>query len=204
VTAHPPLASARRSAAAAWRAALAATLLREALLVVASTFFLALTARIRVALPFTPVPLTGQTLGVLLVGALYGPRRGLAAIALYLLEGASGAPVFNGGAGGLAVLLGPTGGYLAGFLPAAAIAGWLAKPGGPFWLRFGGLLAATLAVYLIGVPWLAAAGGLPLPRAIVAGVLPFVPGDVLKAGLAAAVLPAGAAVVRRLVAQHLR
>ncbi len=127
----------------------------EVALVLAGSIFLALTARISVTLPFSPVPITGQTLGVMLVGALYGPRRGALTVVAYLLEGLAGAPVFSAGRAGIGVLLGPTGGYIAGFIPAAVVAGALAGARRPVWLRLTGMILAVLTVYLIGVPRLA-------------------------------------------------
>ncbi|HEU5314654.1 MAG TPA: biotin transporter BioY [Chloroflexota bacterium] len=170
-------------------------LLREALLIAAGTAFLALTARISLPLPFSPVPITGQTLGVLVVGALYGPTRGAATVLAYLVEGAAGAPVFAAGRAGLSVLAGPTGGFLVGFVPAAAIAGFAGARRRAA-LRLAILLLATAAVYACGVPWLMAVTGLPLAAALAAGALPFLPGDVLKAGLAGGVTPAGARLLR--------
>ena len=170
-------------------------LLREVLLVALGTAFLALTARISVTLPFSPVPITGQTLGVLLIGALYGPRRGAATVLAYLAEGAAGAPVFAAGRAGPAVLLGPTGGFLVGFVPAAFLAGFAgARRRGA--VRVGVLLAASVVVYACGVPWLMAVTGMGTEAALAAGVLPFLPGDVLKAGLAAGVVPGGARLLR--------
>jgi biotin transport system substrate-specific component len=174
------------------------TILREVLLLVAGSIFLALTARISVPLPFTPVPVTGQTLGVLLIGALYGPRRGALAVLAYLAEGVAGVPVFAGGLSGLMVLLGPTGGYLVGFVPAAAIAGWLASSGRPLGLRIAGMVLATAVVYVVGVPWLAVVAGISLGAAVALGLVPFLAGDALKAVLAASVTPAGARVLARL------
>ena len=164
--------------------------MRELVLVLAGTLFLALTARISVPLPFSEVPLTGQTLGVLLLGALYGPRRGALTVVAYLAEGIAGLPVFAAGRFGLSVVLGPTGGFLLGFVPGAFIAG-LAAPTRRAALRLGILLAASLVIYAVGVPWLAVTRALPLQAALIAGMLPFIPGDVLKAGLAAGVTPAG-------------
>jgi biotin transport system substrate-specific component len=171
---------------------------RELALLAAASLFLALTARITVPLPFTPVPVTGQTLGVLLVGALYGPRRGALAVVAYLLEGIAGLPVFSAGRSGLPFLLGPTGGYLIGFVPAAAVAGMLGHGARPAWLRLAGLLLASVVVYVFGAPWLAIVAGRDLAGAISVGVLPFLPGDVLKAGLAAGVVPAGAGLLSHL------
>ncbi|MGH2367697.1 MAG: biotin transporter BioY [Chloroflexota bacterium] len=167
------------------------------MLLVVATVFLALTAWISIPLPFSPVPISGQTLGVLLIGALYGPWRGALAVVAYLLEGIAGAPVFSLGRAGLAVVLGPTGGYLVGFVPAAAIAGVLARVGRPAWLRLSGLALATITVYLVGVPWLAVVTGMPAGAAIVNGLIPFLAGDAIKAALAAGVTPAGAAFLAR-------
>jgi biotin transport system substrate-specific component len=172
-------------------------LLREVALLAAASVFLALTARISLPLPFSPVPISGQTLGVILVGALYGPRRGTLAVALSILEGAAGLPVFAAGRSGIGVLLGPTGGYIAGFLPAAAIAGVLAGSERRPAIRLAGSLLAGLAVYAAGVPWLMVVTGAPPGLAVVQGLLPFLPGDALKALVAAGVSPAGAALLAR-------
>jgi biotin transport system substrate-specific component len=171
---------------------------REGLLLVVASIFLALTARISVPLLFTPVPVTGQTLGVLLTGVLYGPRRGALAVLAYLAEGLAGAPVFAAGRSGLPVLLGPTGGYLVGFVPAAALAGCLAGSDRPVWRRLAGIALATLVVYAAGVPWLAVAAGLTFGAAAAKGLVPFLLGDALKALLAAGVTPPGAHVLARL------
>ena len=176
---------------------------RELLLVAAGALFLALTAQISVPLPFSEVPLTGQTLGVLLLGALYGPRRGAVTVIVYLAEGAAGLPVFALGRSGLPALLGPTGGFLFGFIPAAFIAGF-ARGSRRAALRVGTLLLATLVVYAFGVPWLAVTRALPLQTALVSGVLPFVPGDVIKAGIAAGVVPAGSRLLSLLPGFHAR
>lgn len=173
-------------------------MLREVALLLAASVFLALTARISVPLPFSPVPITGQTLGALLVGALYGPRRGTLAVVAYLLEGFAGAPVFAAGRAGIGVLLGPTGGYLVGFIPAAAVAGALATGRQPSWRRLAGLALAALTVYAVGVPWLSVVTGAPLAVAIGQGLLPFLPGDLIKVAIAAGVAPAGAALLARM------
>lgn len=180
------------------RRSTAALVGREIAFLLAASVFLALTARISILLPFSPVPVTGQTLGVLLVGALYGPRRGALAVLAYLAEGLGGAPVFAGGAAGPAVLFGPTGGYLVGFLPAAAIAGWLAGARRPVALRLAGLVLASLVIYVCGVSWLAYATGMGVPLALAKGMVPFLPGDTLKLLLAAGVTPAGATLLKRL------
>ncbi|WP_149540438.1 biotin transporter BioY [Siccirubricoccus phaeus] len=149
-----------------------------------------LAASAQVSLPFWPVPATLQSLAVLLLGALGGGRLGLAAVALYLLEGALGLPVFAGAKAGPAVLLGPTAGYLLGFLPAAWIAG-LAARGSGLWRQAALLTLAHLALFLPGVLWLAGFTG--LERAWMAGFLLFLPGTLVKTALALAVLRAAGA-----------
>lgn len=147
-------------------------------------------AYVRVPLPFTPVPITGQTLGVMLSGGLLGPWIGLLSQALYLLLGAIGLPVFAGGHGGLGVLFGPTGGYLWSYPLAAALTGWFLKGREPSWWNiFGGVVLGGIgAIYLLGVLQLALVTGMGLGKAILAGALPFLPGDFLKAGVAATVI----------------
>ncbi|HET7768232.1 MAG TPA: biotin transporter BioY, partial [Chloroflexota bacterium] len=110
----------------------------------------------------------------------------VATVVAYLAEGVAGLPVFALGRSGLPVVLGPTGGFLIGFIPAAFIAGF-AGGSRRAALRLGILLIATLVVYACGVPWLAVTRAMPIQAALIAGMLPFVPGDVIKAGLAAGV-----------------
>lgn len=136
-------------------------------------------AWISIPIPLFPAPVTLQTLFVLLAGAVM-KRHGFLPVLLYLLLGVAGAPVFHNGTAGIGVLLGPTGGYLVGFVPAAAITGFAysrRRKG----IRIGGLLLATLVVYLFGVGWLVYSAALPLPHAIAVGALPFLPGDLMKA-----------------------
>ncbi|MCS6888331.1 biotin transporter BioY [Chloroflexus sp.] len=171
---------------------LAYPLVADTLLVVLGSLFVALSAQIRISLmPFSPVPITGQTLGVLLVGGLLGPRLGLAALLLYLLEGAIGLPFFAGGAAGYTHLFGATGGYLISFPIAAALTGWLAARGWDrrFPTAIAAMVLASLVIYLIGATWLAFFIG--AQNAIVKGVLPFLLGDAIKILLAAAALPGG-------------
>ena len=137
------------------------------------------------------MPLTGQTFGVLLTGMALGSRRGALAVALYVLEGAVGLPFFAGGAAGLVKLLGPTGGYLFAFPIAAFVAGLLAERG---WDRKPlttvlGMLLASLTIFFFGALWLSRFVGGIIP-ATVQGVLPFLPGDIIKSLLAAGLLPA--------------
>ena len=150
---------------------------------------IALGAQLEVLLPFTPVPLTGQTFGVLLAGVLLGSRWGALSAACYLLEGAVGLPVFAGGGAGALVFAGPTGGYLVGFLPAAWLAGTLAERG---WDRSpltagAAMLIGSSAIFACGL--LNLARFVPASGLLAAGLWPFLPGDLLKAALAAAALP---------------
>jgi biotin transport system substrate-specific component len=172
---------------------------RKVALVLAGVGILAASAWLSV--PFYPVPLTMQTLAVLLVGGMLGPVLGVSAVAGYLVLGAVGAPVFHNGLGGLLVLGGPTGGYLIGFLPAVFLMGWAARLAGP--ARPGhtgiraratagrrlvclalGAVAASVAIYALGLPWLALVGHLSLERTIDVGLVPFLLGDALKAAVA--------------------
>lgn len=164
--------------------------------VLGGSWLIALLAQI--SIPLQPVPITGQTFGVLLVGAALGARRGALALLAYLAQGLMGLPVFAGGTAGLGRLLGPTGGYLVGFAAAAALVGWLSERG---WdRRFVSTLAAmglgNLVIYALGAPWLAQFVG--WERALTAGVLPFLMGDVLKAFLAALALPSAWKLLSRL------
>jgi biotin transport system substrate-specific component len=171
---------------------------RSALVVVGFSLLTALAAQMVVPLPFTPVPLTGQTFAVLLTGALLGPRLGALAMLAYLAEGAAGLPFFRGGAGGVGHFSGATAGYLLAFPAAAYVTGLLAERG---WDRRFRTAAAAMAlgsfvILACGWAWLALMfkGG---AEAFRLGVAPFLPGDVLKIALAAAALPAGWALLRR-------
>lgn len=171
--------------------------LYDVALVLLGSALIALSAQVAVPIPLSPVPVTGQTFAVLLVGAALGRARGSAAVLAYLAEGAAGLPVFAGGLAGPAVLLGPTGGYLFGFVPAAWICGALAERG---WDRhlpgtLAAMIAGDLAIFAVGVPWLARFVG--PENAIAFGVAPFVAGNVAKIVLAACVLPAAWLCVRR-------
>jgi biotin transport system substrate-specific component len=164
--------------------------LRDLSLITLGALFVAALAQVRIPLPFTPVPLTGQTFAVLLVGAALGSKRGAASLALYTTMGALGLPFFAGGASGLAYMSGPTLGYLVGFLAAAYVVGLLAERGLERSVRTSlvPFLAGTLVIYIFGAGWLAILFG--LEQALALGVLPFLIGDALKMGLAALALPA--------------
>jgi biotin transport system substrate-specific component len=128
----------------------------QAVMVVSASLFVAFCARIALPLPFTPVPLTLQNFGVLLVGLLLGSWRGLAALALYVLEGAVGLPVFSpAGPGGIAQLLGPTGGYLFAYPLVAGLAGWIFERGNRSFARAAvGALLADVLLFIGGLSWL--------------------------------------------------
>ncbi len=172
--------------------------LRDLGLILAGSLFVAILAQISIPLPFSPVPITGQTFAVLLVGAVLGSRRGLASMVLYLMEGALGLPFFAGGSGGVHVLFGATAGYLAGFLAAAFLTGWLAEHGWDRRFRSSILIfiGGNLIIYVFGVAWLAIVLG-SLQKAILAGLLPFLIGDALKLLGAALALPAAWRLVDR-------
>ncbi len=168
----------------------------DAALVVFFSAFVGLTAQ--VAIPLWPVPLTLTTLGVLFTGAALGSKRGALALLLYLAEGAVGLPVFAGGASGVAYALGPTGGYLVGFVVAAGIVGLLAERGWdrrPIWTALA-MVVGNLIIYVLGVTWLAVFLGDP-GTALVQGMLIFVIGDLVKIAVAAFALPGGWALARR-------
>lgn len=160
------------------------------------SLFTALMAQVSLHLPWTPVPITGQTFAVLLTGAVLGPRLGFAALLLYLVEGALGLPVFAGFTGGPAALAGPTGGYLAGFPVAAALVGALAVRG---WdrrplLTAVAFVAGTAVIFGCGLAWLGVwlgmAGKLGSLGALLGmGLWPFLPGEVVKIVLAMVLLP---------------
>lgn len=161
----------------------------QLLLILAGSLLVALSAQIE--LPMWPVPVTMQTLAVLLVGGLLGSRLGALSLMLYLFEGAIGLPVFAGGAGSLAYFAGPTAGYLFGFVLAAYIVGWFCERG---WDRRVGtavivMLLGTASIYLLGLPWLARFTG--WDQVLQLGFIPFIPGDILKAIVAAVTLPMG-------------
>ncbi len=171
------------------------TLDRQIALVIAGSLIIAVSAQI--AVPLWPVPMTLQTLAVLIVGAALGPRLGAISAALYLLEGALGLPVFSGFAAGPHHLVGPTAGYLFAFPVAAAIAGYAAARGlcrRPA-LALIPMTTATLVILALGALWLSA---LSLD-AIAIGVLPFLPGAVIKIALGAMLAPRARQIVRRML-----
>jgi biotin transport system substrate-specific component len=166
----------------------------DAIAIVLGSLTIALLAQVVVRLPFTPVPVTGQTLGVLLVGGSLGARRGIAAVLLYLAEGAVGLPFFAAGAHGIDLLRlsAATGGYLWGFACAALVVGALSQRGWDRSIRssIGAMLLGEIIIYAVAVPWLAHALGTSSDKALELGLYPFVLGDTVKLLVAAGGLPA--------------
>jgi biotin transport system substrate-specific component len=185
-TRHFPL------AAVVWpdRADGRSSLLRTVILIALGTALLTLSAKINLPLPF--VPMTLQTLVVLVIGAAYGWRLGGTTVIVYLAEGAIGLPVFAGPVGGLAPLLGPTAGYLVGFVAAVVVTGWLSERG---WdrsvpLLFVAMGAGHIIILAAGFAWLAFGMKLGFEKAWLVGIAPFIAASVIKNALGAALVPA--------------
>jgi biotin transport system substrate-specific component len=160
-------------------------------LVIGGSLLIGLCAQVKILLPFSPVPVTAQTFAVLMIGTLLGSWRGSLCVLTYIVQGVAGLPVFALG-GGFAVLIGPTGGYLVGFIPAAYITGLLAQRG---WDRRIGttilaMVVGNIVIYAFGLLWLCCLTGINRKVPAV-GLYPFLVGDLLKIALAAAVLPSG-------------
>ena len=153
------------------------------------SFLIAILAQINIPVPFSPVPITGQTAGVLLVGALLGPRMGTLSICAYMLEGALGLPVFTGFKGGLIVFAGPTAGYLWGFIPAAFIMGRAAESGFTSRLTLSLLFctAASLLILCLGTLYFLIFQ-INISDAIKIGFYPFLFGDIVKSAVVAMIL----------------
>ena len=163
--------------------------IRHIVLIATGALFIYLTAK--VVIPRDPIPWTGQTFGVLVVGGALGARRGFAAVALYVLLGLVGLPFFAEGKGGTAVILGASGGYLIGFIIAGAVVGRLAELG---WdRRFGGslgmMLVGSFLIYAIGLPWLGNVLHLSPQDTIAKGLAPFILWDAAKLAVAAGIFP---------------
>ncbi len=165
--------------------------------VIGGSIFIALSAQISFFLPFSPVPVTGQTFAVLLIGALFGAKLGAAAVLAYLAEGAAGLPVFSAGGATIAHLIGPSGGYLVGFVGAAWIVGALAERG---WTAHPvtsavAMIAGAAVYFAVGAAWLGLFVG--AKNAVIAGVVPFLLGDALKIALVSIILPLATRYVTR-------
>jgi biotin transport system substrate-specific component len=177
-----------------------AGLLTDTLLVVGGTAFVALAAQVSIKLGFTPVPLTGQTFAVLLVGAALGSTRGALSLLLYLVVGIAGVPVYADHRHGWSVFSGATGGYIVGFVVAAALTGWLAERSWDkrFASSISAMLTGSVVIYICGVAWLHHYLGVNWSTTLDDGLYPFVPGDMLKVYLAAAALPGAWRLVDRM------
>lgn len=201
-----------------------ASLVRDVALVAAFAVITALFARITLPVPWSLVPITGQTFAVLLAGALLGSKRGALSQMAYLGIGATGVPLWFSATTtlGVAGIIGPSGGFLVGFIPMAFVVGFLAERGWDrrFWTAVAAMLIGEVVLYIFGVawmsrftnviaylynnaikgwPWLAS---MPGGLAFKAGVLPYIPGDLTKIVLAAAMLPSGWAILRSLKGQR--
>ena len=180
----------------------------DAALVVAGAALVALLAQVEV--PLWPVPITGQTLGVVVVGAALGARRGALSLLSYLVAGLAGRPVFAGFTGSIAAVAKPSFGFIIGFVIAAFVAGWFAERA---WdrkplLAFTGFVAASIVPFLVGVPYMAFVLNVVLGKDLgfsaimAAGVTPFIVGGLIKAAIAAVLIPAAWALVRRVDASR--
>jgi biotin transport system substrate-specific component len=171
-----------------------AALVADAVLVALGVALIAASAQLSIQLPHTPVPITGQTFAVLLVGGAYGATRGLATLAAYLVVGGLGYGVFAQHHSGWSVLSlsSASGGYLVGMLVAAAVVGWLADRGWDRrpWRSLPTMVLGNVVIYAFGVTWLAHALGVDAQQAWDLGVKDFLVGDAFKILLAAGLLPA--------------
>ena len=168
------------------------SLLTNAVLVVLGAAFVGLLAQISFHLSWTPVPITGQTLGVLVAGSALGARRGSASMALYWVAGMIGMPWYSNHAHGWTAATGATMGYLVGFIIAAGVCVWIAARGEDrsFFSAAGSMVVGNLVIYVFGVTWLAHFLHVSLSKAITLGLTPFLIGDAVKVLIAAAILPA--------------
>lgn len=174
-----------------------ASLVRNVVLVLGFVALIALAARIRIYTPWTPVPITGQTFAVLLTGAALGSRLGTISLLTYLAIGIVGIPVFASGNSGWDYATGGTGGYLVGFLLAAAAVGWLSERGWDRRYVVAALLVGNVLVYVPGLLWLGVGGFIPWNQVLAKGLYPFIAGDLVKLTLAALVLPSAWTLLRR-------
>jgi len=166
-----------------------ATIWKELPLLIGFNLLLVATAYISFNLPFSPVPITGQTFGVLLIAMALGRVRAVGVIAAYLLEGVAGLPVFAGGTAGLPIIVGPTGGYLIGFLAGAYVIGWLADRGWDksYLMSVLAMIIGSVIIFAFGLIWLGTL--VPANLLLSMGLIPFLPGSVVKIALAAVILP---------------
>jgi biotin transport system substrate-specific component len=186
---------------AVWPSQGGSRVVRGVVLALIGSVLLTLSAKVQV--PFYPVPMTMQTLVVLLLGMALGPRLGTAAVLLYLAEGAVGLPVFAGTPArgiGIAYMLGPTGGYLLGFVIAAGLTGWIVERRRDWAGLAAAVIGGTMMIYVPGVLWLS--GFVGMDQAVALGVLPFLFGDLAKAALAMVLALSGAVLIERRLARR--
>jgi biotin transport system substrate-specific component len=166
-------------------------------LVLGASWLIALSAQYSINLPFSPVPITGQTLVILLIGVILGKNRGVTAVASYLVQGAAGLPFFAGGRSGFAVLLGPTGGYLLGFLAAVYVVGMLAELNHrrSLFQAASALVIGNLIIYAFGLFWLARFVG--ESQVLGLGLYPFLAGDLFKIATGMLILGGSSALINR-------
>ena len=164
----------------------------------ASLFAALIAAGAYLSIQIGPVPIVLQNLFILLAGLLLGSRMGLASVAVYLLAGACGLPVFSGGKGGISIFVGFTGGYLLGYLPAVYLIGMISEKGGQRALfDVIAMLCGSLIVYTCGVAWLKTLTGMTLSKTLVAGMYPFLLGDTLKIAAAVPIAKALRPIIRK-------
>jgi len=155
---------------------------------------------VSIPLPISPVPLTGQSLAIMLAGSILTPRQAGFSVLTFLLLGAVGIPVFAGLTGGIGILVGPRGGYLIGFLVGAIIIALLKGKKNTTWrLAVANIVGGILIVYTLGILWLSFVTGMGLEKAFMAGALPYIPGDLFKAFVATVI---GIAVNKQLPKLH--
>lgn len=181
----------------AHRLRLEENIILDVVFIILGSVFVALSSQFAFYLPFSPIPITGQTFAVLFIGAVLGSRRGGLSLALYVLEGLIGLPVFAGGTGGIAILFGPTAGYLVGFIPAAILVGYLSERGFSRNLisMFFTLLLGLTVIYLFGVFRLLSF--VEYEKVFILGVTPFLVGDAIKTVMATILIPSGWKLIKR-------
>ncbi len=181
----------------AYRLRLEENIALDAVFIILGSVFVALSSQLAFYLPFSPIPITGQTFAVLFIGAVLGSRRGGLSLALYVLEGLIGLPVFAGGTGGMAIIFGPTAGYLVGFIPAAILVGYLSEKGfsrNRISMFFTLLLGLTV-IYLFGVFRLLSF--VEYEKVFILGITPFLVGDAIKTVMATILIPSGWKLIKR-------
>jgi biotin transport system substrate-specific component len=172
---------------------------RNVVLVALGVLFTALLAQVAVPVPGSPVPITGQTLAVVLTAAALGPARGVSVQVLYMLSALVGLPFYSDASGGFDVVFGATGGYVVGFIPAAYLIGLAARHGADRNLLKSVplFIAGQAVIFAVGVPWLAVSTGMSASQALDAGFYPFILGGIVKAAIAGVVLGGAWALARR-------